>query len=77
MECCNFSNGVLWNAIEMQNVMWNMAWCDAEWSSKCSAVWDVWCGLECVLWDSVTCHLYLNVMCMAWCDVEWCADVVQ
>ena len=28
--------------------------------------------MECAL-----CNLYLNVMCMAWCDVEWSADVVE
>ena len=42
-----------------------------------NAVWDVWCALKC---DSVMCNLYVNVMCLAWCEVEcgryveWCAE---
>ena len=32
----------------------------------CGVVWNV-------LWDSGM--LYLNVMYMAWCDVEWCAEM--
>ena len=39
VECCNFRHGATWpNATEMQNVMWNMAWCGTRcpsWYAEC------------------------------------------
>ena len=43
----------------------------------CGVVWKV----ISVLLDSVMCNLYLNVVCVAWCDVEcgrdveWCTEI--
>ena len=49
VDCCNFRRGVMWNAIEMQNVtvMCNMVWCGMLHNASCGKVRDVgmWCGI--------------------------------